>query len=75
MTGSVASFFQLVGSRSEKEWFLKEIEITNLSTSVTWLCEFNCWLPKQQSQAQVLVKKSESPRMDTSTRPLAGKLL
>ncbi|CAF1040089.1 unnamed protein product [Adineta ricciae] len=40
----------LVGARSSKEWFLKEIEITNLNTSKTWLCEFNCWLPKTNDQ-------------------------
>ncbi|CAF4736185.1 unnamed protein product [Rotaria sp. Silwood1] len=40
----------LVGSRSDKEWFLKEIEITNLNNTITWLCEFNCWLPKTNQQ-------------------------
>ncbi|CAF3724820.1 unnamed protein product [Rotaria sordida] len=40
----------LVGSRSDKEWFLKEIEITNLNNAITWLCEFNCWLPKTDEQ-------------------------
>ncbi|UJR31475.1 hypothetical protein I4U23_018964 [Adineta vaga] len=40
----------LVGSRSKKEWFLKDIEITNLKTSTSWLCEFNCWLPKADNQ-------------------------
>lgn len=39
-----------MGSRSDKEWFLKEIEMTNLNTSTTWLCEFNCWLPKATEQ-------------------------
>lgn len=38
--------FQLVGARSDQEWLLKEIEVTNLARSVTWLCQFNCWLPK-----------------------------
>lgn len=60
----------LVGSRSDKEWFLKEIEITNLRTSVTWLCEFNCWLPKQQhSKEYIEVKTSETSRKETSSHP------
>ncbi|CAF4045720.1 unnamed protein product [Rotaria sordida] len=56
----------LVGARSDKEWFLKEIEITNLNTSVTWLCEFNCWLPKKQEDDVIkpTVKKRRELSLD-----------
>ena len=64
-----------MGSRSEKEWFLKEIEITNLTNSVTWLCEFNCWLPKQQpSKEQIHVKPNETPRVEIPVKNLTGSL-
>ncbi|CAF4210503.1 unnamed protein product [Rotaria sp. Silwood2] len=46
----------LIGSRSDKEWFLKEIEITDLTNSITWLCEFNCWLPKTNEQQMNEIK-------------------
>ena len=42
---------------------------------MTWLCEFNCWLPKQQhSKEYIEVKTSETPRKETSSHPkhLAG---
>jgi hypothetical protein len=48
----------LVGAHSNKKWFLKEIEITNLNTSTTWLCEFNCWLPKTDEQEVNQIKPS-----------------
>ncbi|CAF3630124.1 unnamed protein product [Rotaria sp. Silwood1] len=58
----------LVGARSDKEWFLKEIEITNLNTSVTWLCEFNCWLPEQQEDKKkiepITIKKQNQLSLD-----------
>ncbi|CAF1056748.1 unnamed protein product [Adineta steineri] len=56
----------LVGSRSNKEWFLKEIEITNLKNSTTWLCEFNCWLPKTDEQEIHEVKLNIDRPTETS---------
>ncbi|CAF1145472.1 unnamed protein product [Adineta ricciae] len=57
----------LVGSRSDKEWFLKEIEVTNLTNGTTWLCEFNCWLPKTSSQKVDEVNLNSSPRHKDSS--------
>jgi len=65
---------KLVGARSDKEWFLKEIEITNLNTSVTWLCEFNCWLPKTDEHYQHEVKPAGSRHKDISFDNLTGSL-
>ncbi|CAF3386717.1 unnamed protein product [Rotaria socialis] len=50
----------LVGSRSDKEWFLKEIEITNLNSATTWICEFNCWLPEQDEQQENEIKPNST---------------
>ncbi|UJR15205.1 hypothetical protein I4U23_002164 [Adineta vaga] len=55
----------LVGARSDKEWYLNEIEITNLNTSKTWLCEFNCWLPKtDNTEPQYHVKPTNELTSD-----------
>ncbi|CAF4125874.1 unnamed protein product [Rotaria socialis] len=58
----------LVGARSDKEWFLKEIEITNLDTSVSWLCEFNCWLPKKPDEENGPIKSTVQPKRKSPTR-------
>ncbi|CAF1260047.1 unnamed protein product [Rotaria magnacalcarata] len=58
----------LVGARSDKEWFLKEIEITNLDTSVSWLCEFNCWLPKKPGEENDPIKSTVQPKRKSSAR-------
>lgn len=63
-----------MGARSDKEWFLKEIEITNLDTSVTWLCEFNCWLPKKSDGGEKghRVKPTLNPQKDFPIENLSG---
>jgi molybdenum cofactor biosynthesis enzyme MoaA len=63
---------QLVGGRSDKAWFLKEIEITNLNTSVTWLCEFNCWLPKNDGKDRYEVKPLVNPQAELSPEDVSG---
>ncbi|CAF0764579.1 unnamed protein product [Adineta steineri] len=65
----------LVGARSDKEWFLKEIEITNLNTSVTWLCEFNCWLPKVGDEKQFHVKPTINPQREIPIENLSVYIL
>ncbi|CAF0903962.1 unnamed protein product [Adineta steineri] len=65
----------LVGARSDKEWFLKEIEITNLNTSVTWLCEFNCWLPKVGEEKQFHVKPTINPQREIPIENLSVYIL
>ena len=70
-------FLKLVGARSDKEWFLKEIEITNLNTSVTWLCEFNCWLPKKDQEKHEKRYEIKSPikqRKESSFDKLSGNI-
>lgn len=63
-----------MGARSDKEWFLKEIEITNLNTSVTWLCEFHCWLPKKSDKEEGhRVKPTVNPQKELPLENLSGK--
>ena len=70
---SIFSFSaKLVGARSDKEWFLKEIEITNLNTSVTWLCEFNCWLPKKDGEVHRDIKPTGHRQSELSFDNLSG---
>jgi hypothetical protein len=66
---------KLVGARSDKAWFLKEIEITNLNTTVTWLCEFNCWLPKkgEVEEEQYHVKPTVHPQKELLSENLSGR--
>ena len=58
---------------------MKEIEITNLKTSVTWICQFNCWLPKKHDENPVQPKPKptssiERPLPPISTDNLTGEL-
>ncbi len=67
-------FVKIIGARSDKEWFLKEIEITNLNTSLTWLCEFNCWLPKTDEQEHYQIKPTVRRESEISFENLAGNI-
>ncbi len=56
---------------------MKEIEITNLNTSVTWLCEFNCWLPKtdgQEREEHYQIKPTTNPYGELLFDKLSGKI-
>ncbi len=62
-----------MGARSDKEWFLKEIEITNLATSVSWTCEFNCWLPKHDGHEYHEAEPRTKPKPGLSFDNLSGR--
>jgi hypothetical protein len=51
-----------------KKWFLNKIEITNLDTSTTWICQFNCCITDyKRKPSKINVHNNKQRRIDTDS--------